>query len=63
VAVLRPYQVAAAQTPPEILEALRFGRIEWTKAKEIAKLESEAERGHFWKKRVFVLWPCASVLG
>ncbi|MBW4493814.1 MAG: ParB/RepB/Spo0J family partition protein [Oscillatoria princeps RMCB-10] len=31
--------------PPEILEALRFGRIEWTKAKEIAKLESEAERG------------------
>jgi ParB family chromosome partitioning protein len=31
--------------PPEILEALRQGRIEWTKAKEIAKLESEAERG------------------
>ncbi|WP_017718519.1 ParB/RepB/Spo0J family partition protein [Kamptonema formosum] len=30
--------------PPDILEALRLGRIEWTKAKEIAKLESEAER-------------------
>ena len=30
--------------PPEILEAIRTGRIEYTKAKEIAKLESEAER-------------------
>jgi ParB family chromosome partitioning protein len=30
--------------PPEILEALREGRIEWTKAKEIAKLESDRER-------------------
>lgn len=30
--------------PPEILEAIRSGRIEYTKAKEIAKLKSEAER-------------------
>ncbi|MDY6802241.1 MAG: ParB/RepB/Spo0J family partition protein [Cyanobacteriota bacterium] len=30
--------------PPEILEALRRGRIDYTKAKEIAKLESESER-------------------
>lgn len=30
--------------PPEILEALRQGRIDYTKAKEIAKLESETER-------------------
>jgi ParB family chromosome partitioning protein len=30
--------------PADILEALRAGRIEYTKAKEIAKLESESER-------------------
>jgi ParB family chromosome partitioning protein len=30
--------------PADILEALRTGRIEYTKAKEIAKLESESER-------------------
>ncbi len=30
--------------PADILEALRSGRIEYTKAKEIAKLESESER-------------------
>ena len=30
--------------PPEILEALREGKIEWTKGKEIAKLESDFER-------------------
>jgi ParB family chromosome partitioning protein len=30
--------------PDDILEALRAGRIEYTKAKEIAKLESESER-------------------
>ncbi len=30
--------------PAEILEALRSGRLEYTKAKEIAKLESESER-------------------
>ncbi|MBC6477180.1 MAG: ParB/RepB/Spo0J family partition protein [Hormoscilla sp. GM7CHS1pb] len=30
--------------PPEILEYLRAGRIEWTKAKAIAKLESSEER-------------------
>lgn len=30
--------------PPEILGALREGRIEWTKAKEISKLEPESER-------------------
>lgn len=31
--------------PADILEALRSGRIEYTKAKEIAKLELESERG------------------
>ncbi len=30
--------------PADILEALRAGRLEYTKAKEIAKLESESER-------------------
>lgn len=30
--------------PPPILEALRQGRIEYTKAQEIAKLESESEQ-------------------
>jgi ParB family chromosome partitioning protein len=30
--------------PADILEALRAGRIEYTKAKEIAKLESESSR-------------------
>lgn len=38
--------------PAEILEALRSGRIEYTKAKEIAKLELESERGELLSEAI-----------
>ncbi len=40
----RTHRLPLLKLPPELFEALRYGRIEWTKAKEIAKLESESER-------------------
>jgi ParB family chromosome partitioning protein len=40
----RTHRLPLLKLSPEILEALRQGRIEYTKAKEIAKLESEEER-------------------
>ncbi|WP_232731777.1 ParB/RepB/Spo0J family partition protein [Kamptonema formosum] len=40
----RTHRLPLLNLPPEILEALRLGRIEYTKAKEIAKLEPESER-------------------
>lgn len=38
--------------PADILEALRSGRIEYTKAKEIAKLELESERGELLSEAI-----------
>jgi len=38
--------------PPEILEALRQGRIDYTKAKEIAKLSSEPDRVALLEKAI-----------
>lgn len=40
----RVHRLPLLKLPPELFEALRYGRIEWTKAKEIAKLGSESER-------------------
>jgi ParB family chromosome partitioning protein len=40
----RTHRLPLLKLPPELFEALRYGRIKWTKAKEIAKLESESER-------------------
>lgn len=40
----RTHRLPLLNLPGDILEALRSGRIEYTKAKEIAKLESESER-------------------
>ncbi len=40
----RVHRLPLLKLPPELFEALRYGRIKWTKAKEIAKLESESER-------------------
>lgn len=40
----RTHRLPLLKLPPELFEALRYGRIQWTKAKEIAKLESESER-------------------
>lgn len=40
----RTHRLPLLKLAPELLEALRYGRIQWTKAKEIAKLESESER-------------------
>lgn len=40
----RTHRLPLLNLPNDILDALRQGRIEYTKAKEIAKLESEAER-------------------
>lgn len=40
----RTHRLPLLNLPNDILDTLRQGRIEYTKAKEIAKLESEAER-------------------
>lgn len=40
----RTHRLPLLKLPPELFEALRYGRIQWTKAKEIAKIESESER-------------------
>ncbi|WP_254563884.1 ParB/RepB/Spo0J family partition protein [Oscillatoria sp. HE19RPO] len=40
----RVHRLPLLKLPPELFEALRYGRIKWTKAKEIGKLESESER-------------------
>ncbi|MBO0349776.1 ParB/RepB/Spo0J family partition protein [Phormidium pseudopriestleyi FRX01] len=40
----RAHRLPLLKLPPELFEALRYGRIQWTKAKEIAKLQSESER-------------------
>ncbi|WP_353239563.1 ParB/RepB/Spo0J family partition protein [Limnohabitans sp.] len=40
----RTHRLPLLNLPADILEALRTGQIEYTKAKEIAKLESESER-------------------
>lgn len=40
----RTHRLPLLNLPDDILSALRQGRIEYTKAKEIAKLESESER-------------------
>ncbi len=45
--------------PPEILEALRQGRIEYTKAKAIAKLKVESARQALLEEAIENLCPCA----
>jgi ParB family chromosome partitioning protein len=48
----RTHRLPLLNLPPEVLDALRAGAIEYTKAREIAKMESEPERQALLKEAV-----------